>query len=245
MTPDPALMADLVAANHILYDHGVLDAFGHVSVRHDKRSDRFLLARNMAPGSVTADDILEFHLNGAPVDPQGPRPYLERFIHSEIYAARPDVMAIVHSHSHSVVPLSISVEHRLRAVVHMAGFIGPEAPLFEIRDAGGPATDLLIRSAELGRALAKSLAASNIVVMRGHGSTVTAPSLPLVVYRSIYAELNARYQMQAMQHGPITALTAEEAAACMASVEDQVHRPWDLWIREAAERRRIGNRTLS
>jgi HCOMODA/2-hydroxy-3-carboxy-muconic semialdehyde decarboxylase len=120
----------------------------------------------------------------------------------------------------------------------MAGFIGTEAPLFEIRDAGGPATDLLIRSPELGRALAKSLAAKNIVVMRGHGSTVTAPSIPLVVYRAVYAELNARYQSEAMRLGPITALTAAEAAACVASIEGQVHRPWDLWTREAAERRR-------
>ena len=134
-------------------------------------------------------------------------------------------------------PLSISVEHRLRAVLHMAGFIGTGAPLFEIRDAGGPATDLLIRSPELGRALARSLASSNIVVMRGHGSTVTAPSLPLVVYRAIYAELNARYQSEAMRLGPINALTAEEAAACVVSIEGQVHRPWDLWTREAAERR--------
>ena len=107
MTANPALIADLVAANHILYDHGVVDAFGHVSVRHDKRPNCFLLARNMAPGSVMASDILEFHVDGSPVDPQGPRPYLERFIHSEIYAARPDVMAVVHSHSHSIVPLSI------------------------------------------------------------------------------------------------------------------------------------------
>ena len=239
MTANPGLILDLVAANHILYDHGVVDAFGHVSVRHDKQPDRFLLARNMAPGSVTASDILEFHLDGSPVDPHGPRPYLERFIHSEIYAARSDV----HSHSHSIVPLSISVQHRLRAVLHMAGFIGPEAPLFEIRDTGGTATDLLIRSPELGRALAKSLGKSNIVVMRGHGSTVTAPSLPLVVYRAVYAELNARYQSEAMRLGPITALTAEEAAACVASVEGQVHRPWELWTREAAQRRRVRGET--
>jgi HCOMODA/2-hydroxy-3-carboxy-muconic semialdehyde decarboxylase len=240
MTADAALLRDLVAANHILYDHGVVDAFGHVSVRHDKQPDRFLLARNMAPGSVTTSDILEFHLDGSPVDPKGPRPYLERFIHSEIYRARPDVTAVVHSHSHSIVPFSISARHRLRAVSHMAGFIGTAAPLFEIRDAGGPATDLLIRSPELGRALAASLAKSNIVVMRGHGSTVTAPSLPLVVYRAVYAELNARYQAEAMRHGPITALTAEEAAACAAATEGQVHRPWELWTREAAERRMRG-----
>ena len=237
MNANPSLIADLVAANHILYDHRVVDAFGHVSVRHDKSTDRFLLARNMAPGSVTAGDILEFYLDGSPVDPRGPRPYLERFIHSEIYAARPDVMAVVHSHSPSIVPLSISVQHRLRAVLHMAGFIGPEAPLFEIRDTGGPATDLLIRSPELGRALATSLGEANIVVMRGHGSTVTAASLPLVVYRAVYAELNARYQSEAMRLGPITPLTAEEAAACAASTEGQVHRPWELWTREAAERR--------
>ena len=237
MNANPSLIADLVAANHILYDHRVVDAFGHVSVRHDKSTDRFLLARNMAPGSVTAGDILEFYLDGSPVDPRGPRPYLERFIHSEIYAARPDVMAVVHSHSHSIVPLSISVQHRLRADLHMAGFIGPEAPLFEIRDTGGPATDLLIRSPELGRALATSLGEANIVVMRGHGSTVTAASLPLVVYRAVYAELNARYQSEAMRLGPITHLTADEAAACAASTEGQVHRPWELWTREAAERR--------
>lgn len=237
MSADPALISDLVVANHILYDHGVVDAFGHVSARHDKHPDRFLLARNMAPGSVTAGDILEFHLDGSPVDRQGPRPYLERFIHGEIYAARPDVMAVVHSHSHSIVPLSISVV-RLRAVLHMAGFIGTEAPLFEIRDAGGPATDLLIRTPELGRALAKSLGAANIVLMRGHGSTVTAPSVRLAVYRAVYAELNARYQSEAMRHGPITPLTAEEAAACAASTEGQVHRPWELWTREAAARRR-------
>jgi HCOMODA/2-hydroxy-3-carboxy-muconic semialdehyde decarboxylase len=144
----------------------------------------------------------------------------------------------VHSHSHSIVPLSISVEQRLRAVSHMAGFIGTEAPLFEIRDAGGPATDLLIRSPELGRALAKSLGAANIVLMRGHGSTVTAPSVRLAVYRAVYAELNACYQSEAMRQGPITPLTAEEAAACAASTEGQVHRPWELWTREAAERRR-------
>src|SRR5436190_11365368 len=239
MTANPGLILDLVCRLLLVKKNGVVDAFGHVSVRHDKRPDRFLLARNMAPGSVTASDILEFHLDGSPVDPHGPRPYLERFIHSEIYAARPDVMAVVHSHSHSIVPLSISVQHRLRAVLHMAGFIGPEAPLFEIRDTGGTATDLLIRSPELGRALAKSLAKSNIVVMRGHGSTVAAPSLPLVVYRAIYAELNARYQSEAMRLGQITALTAEEAAACVASVEGQVHRPWELWTREAAQHRRV------
>ena len=124
------LLADLVVANHILFDQGIVDGFGHVSVRHDQDPARFLLARNMAPGQVTPDDILEFDLDGAAVKADGPAVYLERFIHSEIYRARPDAMAIVHSHSHSIVPLSISKTARLRAVFHMAGFIGEEAPLF-------------------------------------------------------------------------------------------------------------------
>jgi HCOMODA/2-hydroxy-3-carboxy-muconic semialdehyde decarboxylase len=131
-------------------------------------------------------------------------------------------------------------------ILYDHGVVGPEAPLFEIRDTGGTATELLIRSPELGRAHAKSLAEKNIVVMRGHGSTVTAPSLPLVVYRSVYAELNARYQCEAMRHGPITALTAEEAAASrlFSPIEGQVRRPWELWTREAAERRRVPGQAL-
>lgn len=145
------LIAELVVANHILFQRGVVDGFGHVSARHPSDPERFLLARNVAPGQVTADDILEFGFDGEPLNENGRPVYLERFIHSEIYSARPDAMAIVHSHSRSIVTLSISKTARLRAVFHMAGFIGEEAPLFEIRDAGGPATDLLISNAQLGR----------------------------------------------------------------------------------------------
>ena len=238
MSADSQLIGDLVLANHILYDQGVLDAAGHVSVRHDKRADRFLLARSMAPGSVAAGDIFEFDLEGSPIDPQAPRPYLERFIHSEIYKARPDVMSVVHSHSPAIVPFSISRGQRLCAVCHMAGFIGEEAPLFEIRETAGPATDLLIGSPALGRALAQTLGASNIVVMRGHGSTVTAPSLQLAVFRAHYADVNARYQAQAISMGPIVPLTSQEAEACVKSVEGQAQRPWDLWAAEAIARRR-------
>lgn len=238
MSADPTLIEDLVLANHILYDQGVVDAAGHVSVRHDKRPDIFLLARSMAPGSVTAGDIHEFDLSGEPVAPHTPRAYLERFIHSEIYKARPDVISVVHSHSPSIVPFSISRARRLCAVCHMAGFIGEAAPLFEIRDVAGPATDLLISSPALGRALARTLGARDIVVMRGHGSTVTAPSLKLAVFRAYYAEVNARFQAQAMSMGDITPLTAEEAAECVKSVEGQAQRPWDLWAKESVARRR-------
>ncbi len=236
--PDPALLDDLVTANHILFDQGVVDAFGHVSVRHDKRPDRFLLARNMAPGSVTAADIMEFNLDGEPLEAQGRKPYLERFIHGEVFRRRPDVMAVVHSHSHAIVPLSVVKGARLRALFHMAGFIGQDAPVFEIRDAGGDGTDLLISGNALGRALAEKFDGAEIVLMRGHGSTVVGRSIPQAVCRAVYAELNARYQMQASQLGEVAFLTEAEGRACAERVEAQVQRPWDLWKGEAEQRRR-------
>jgi HCOMODA/2-hydroxy-3-carboxy-muconic semialdehyde decarboxylase len=232
------LLADLVVANHILFDQGIVDGFGHVSVRHDQDPARFLLARNMAPGQVTPDDILEFDLDGAAVKADGPPVYLERFIHSEIYRARPDAMAIVHSHSHSIVPLSISKTARLRAVFHMAGFIGEEAPLFEIRDTAGPATDLLISNPGLGRALAQRCGSHNIVLMRGHGSTVIGGSLRQAIYRAVYAELNARYQCEAMGLGEVIYLTKEEGETAVRTVEQQSNRAWNLWKEQATQRRR-------
>ncbi len=235
--PSPELIADLVSANHILFDQGVVDAFGHISARHDKRPDRFLLARNMAPGNVTAADIVEFDLDGNPVNASGRKVYLERFIHGELFRARPDVMAVVHSHSHNIVPLSVVKNVPLRAIFHMAGFIGEAAPVFEIREAGGDGTDMLITDNALGRALAAKFAHSDIALMRGHGSTVVARSVPLAVYRAVYAELNARYQLQAEGLGEVTYLTAAEGRACTERVEGQVQRPWEFWRAEAAKRR--------
>jgi HCOMODA/2-hydroxy-3-carboxy-muconic semialdehyde decarboxylase len=232
---DPQLLQDLVAANHILFHQQVVDAFGHVSVRHDRRPDRFLLARNVAPALVGADDILEFEFDGSPVDARGQRVYLERFIHGEIYRARADVMAVVHSHSPAVVPYSVSRRTRLKPVCHMSGFLGAGAPLFEIRDTAGDGSDLLIRNAELGAALARSLGSAHCVLMRGHGSTVVAPSLKLAVYRAVYAEVNARLQTQALALGEPEYLTPAEAAAAAATTEGQVERPWQLW-KAAAQR---------
>jgi ribulose-5-phosphate 4-epimerase/fuculose-1-phosphate aldolase len=223
------LVADLVVANHILFEQGIVDGFGHVSARNDRDPRKFLLARNMAPGQVTSEDILEFDLEGAPIDPRGRAVYLERFIHSEIYKARPDAMAVVHSHSHSIVPLSISKSARLRAVFHMAGFIGEEAPLFEIRDVGGNGTDLLISSPRLGHALARCCGNHDIVLMRGHGSTVIGSSLRQAVYRAVYAELNARYQCEALNLGEVVYLTKEEGEAAVRNVEQQAPRAWNLW----------------
>jgi len=238
--PAPAAEAieDLVVANHILFDQGVVDAFGHISVRHDKRPDRFLLARNMAPGRVAADDVVEFTLDGEAVNAAGRRVYLERFIHGEIYRKRPDVMSVVHSHSHSVVPLSVVKGVRLQAIFHMAGFVGQGAPVFEIREAGGDATDLLISNNHLGRALADHFVGHDIVLMRGHGSTVVGGSIRQAVYRAVYAELNARYQLQAMQLGnDVTYLSEGESRACVQNIEAQVQRPWDLWVEQARAKR--------
>ena len=231
------LLEDLAAANHILFDQGVVDAFGHVSVRHPARADQFLLARNMAPSQVQPEDILTYDLDGTPLDAGDRRSYLERFIHGSIYRSRPDVMAVVHSHSPAVLPFAISKGARLRPVCHMSGFLGGGSPLFEIRNAAGNATDLLISSDGLGRALATELGQANFVLMRGHGSTTVANSLKLAVYRAVYAETNAKLQMQALQLGEPVYLTPEECDATIDSVEGQVERPWALWKAAARQRR--------
>ncbi|MFD1557275.1 class II aldolase/adducin family protein [Paraburkholderia silviterrae] len=228
-SPESAWIDDLVAANRILFDQGIVDAFGHVSVRHEHNTARFLLARNMAPGTVEAGDIIEFDLDGNPLDARGRAVYLERFIHAEIYKARSDVMAIVHSHSPSVLPFSVTHGVTFRPVCHMCGFLGRGAPIFEIRDRAGHATDLLIRSNALGRSLAEALGDASIVLMRGHGSTVVGPSLKHAVYRAIYAETNAKLQSEAMRLGPVTYLNSEEAEAACRNVETQIERPWALW----------------
>ncbi|MBB3331712.1 HCOMODA/2-hydroxy-3-carboxy-muconic semialdehyde decarboxylase [Halomonas campaniensis] len=229
------LLRDLVDANHILFNEGVLDAFGHVSIRHPENTERFLLARNMAPGLVTLDDILTFDLDGNPIDADDRPVYLERFIHGEIYRARPDVMAVVHSHSPSVVPFSAVKSTPLRPMCHMSGFLGAGAPIFEIRDTAGTATDLLIRDRSLGASLADSLGNDNVVLMRGHGATVAGPTLKQAVYRAIYVEVNARLQADALRLGPIEYLTLDEARSARETTEGQVERPWQLWKMRARQ----------
>ena len=229
---DPALIDDLVAANRILSDQGVVDGFGHVSARHGSDPNRYLLSRSMAPALVTAADIMEFDLDSAPVDPQGRTPYLERFIHGEIYRARPDVMAVVHSHSPAVIPFA-NVAVPLRPMNHIAGFLGGGVPVFEIRDTAGPATDMLIRNAGLGRALAASLGPHAVALMRGHGSVAVGGSVRLVVFRAIYTEANARMEADALRLGQPVFLNDEEARAAAATNDALVDRPWALWRRKA------------
>jgi ribulose-5-phosphate 4-epimerase/fuculose-1-phosphate aldolase len=227
---DSALVEDLVAANHILYDQGVVDGFGHVSARHNKDPNRYLLSRSMAPALVTADDILEYDLDSTPIDQRGRAVYLERFIHGEIYKARPDVQAIVHSHSPAVIPYA-NVKTPLRPMNHIASFLGGGVPVFEIRDVAGLASNMLITSATLGRALALMLGQRPVVLMRGHGSVAAAQSVRHVVFRAVYTEVNARMQSEALRLGEPTFLNDDEAAAAMRTNDGLVNRPWDLWKR--------------
>ncbi len=231
-TPDAALVEDLVAANRILSDLGVLDGFGHVSVRHDKDPNRFLMSRSMAPALVRSGDILEYDLDGNAVDAKGQALFLERFIHAAILRARPDVRAVVHSHSPGVIPFSVS-KAPLRPIYHMSSFLGAGAPVFEIRDTAGNGSNLLIGTLPLGEALAKSLAANAVVLMRGHGSVAVGGSIPEVVFRAYYTEMNARLQAEAMRMGEVTYLTPEEAAAASRTNASVLARPWDLWKRKA------------
>jgi ribulose-5-phosphate 4-epimerase/fuculose-1-phosphate aldolase len=227
--PDPALIDKLVVANRILYDQGVVDGFGHVSVRHDHSPAHFLLARNMAPALVRRDDIVTFDQEGTALDANGRRVYLERFIHGEIYRVRPDVQAVVHSHSPSVIPFGVT-RQSLRPVFHMSGFLGQGTALFDIRDTAGD-TDMLVSNGELGKALAAALGSRSTVLMRGHGSTVVGTSIEQVVYRAIYAEVNAKLQMQAMGLGEVTYLNEQEAAKAAATNDTQLARVWELWSR--------------
>ena len=226
--PPSDLIDRLVYANRILYDQGIVDGLGHVSVRHPDQEDVFLLSCNRAPGMVKRQDIVCYDLDGNAVSETNERPYLQRFIHSEIYRARPDVVAVVHSHSPSVIPFAIT-QNPLKPVFHMSGFLGSGSAHFEIREAAGN-TDMLIRSAYLGEALAKSLGKHNCVLMRGHGSTVVGTSLEQVIYRAIYAEVNAKLQLAANGLGEISFLNEEEAKLSSDMNDGQIPRSWNLWV---------------
>jgi HCOMODA/2-hydroxy-3-carboxy-muconic semialdehyde decarboxylase len=231
---DAELIDDLVAANHILAAEGVLDGFGHVSARHNRRPEHFLLARSMAPALVEAADLMVFDLDGDAVDGDIRTPYLERFIHSEIYRAAPEVAAVVHSHSPAVIPFGV-VGVALRPIFHLGGFLGGGAPVFEIRDWGGPATDMLIRSAALGAALARTLGAAPVALLRGHGDVVVGRSVREAVFRAVYTEVNARLAGEALRLGSGEAVFLNEAEARAAAETNaaQIGRPWELWKAKA------------
>ena len=231
-----ALIEDLVAANRVLARERVLDGFGHVSVRHSQDAFRFLMSRSMAPELVTGADIMEYDLDANPVDARGRVSYQERFIHSAIYRARPDVIAVVHSHSPSLIPFGVS-SVPLRPVYHMAAFMGEGIPVFDIRQSSG-ITDMLVSDANRARGLVEVLGSGNAALMRGHGAVVVGATLPLVVARSIYLELNARLQREAIGlGGPVTYLDPQEAQQMMDGGEHNGYeRPWQLWKLKAMDR---------
>jgi ribulose-5-phosphate 4-epimerase/fuculose-1-phosphate aldolase len=226
-------LQDLVAAYRILADHGVIDAYGHVSLRSPRNPDRYYLARSLAPELVQEEDLIEYDLDSQPLNANGRESVLERFIHGEIYRTRPEVKCVVHNHSPSVVPFSVT-DVPIRALYHMAAFIGDGLPNFEIRDVR-KGTDLLIRDPQLGKALASTLGAKPAALMRGHGSVVVGESVPRAVGRSVYLEINARMQMQAMTlAGPGGKITYFDHDEVKASVSRQdYHRAWPLWRAKA------------
>jgi HCOMODA/2-hydroxy-3-carboxy-muconic semialdehyde decarboxylase len=233
-----AVIGDLVVGNRILYVQDVVDGYGHISARHPHRPDRFLMSRARAPGLVVAADIMEFGLDGELVHADERPIYSERFIHSEVYKARPDVNAVVHSHSPTVVPFSVT-QVPLRPI--RAAFLYPEVPVFDTRASAGW-TNLLISNSALGQALAQKLGNNSVALLRGHGNVVVAPSVRVAVYRAIYTEANAKLLLQAMMlGGPITYLAPEEAALME---KDQARkrpghghdRTWEMWRQEALAR---------
>jgi ribulose-5-phosphate 4-epimerase/fuculose-1-phosphate aldolase len=231
LAADPAQVEDLVAANRILAMQGVLDAYGHVSARSQREPAHFLLSRSLAPQQVTAKDIQEYGPDSEPIGDDR-KPYLERFIHGEIYRTRPDVMAIVHSHSDSVIPFGIS-RTRLRPVYHMASFLWSGTPVFDIRRVRED-NDLLIRDRPLGKALAGSLGKCNCVLMRGHGMTVVGENIPEAVFRAVFTEMNAKLQMNAERlEGPLEFLSDEEGRRATESNRPTIERPWALWKAKA------------
>jgi HCOMODA/2-hydroxy-3-carboxy-muconic semialdehyde decarboxylase len=202
---DEQRIADLVVASRILVQEGVLDSFGHVTVRSLNNPNHYFMPRAMPPALVTAKDIVELDLDSVPVDSDAPRTNGERFIHGEIYRVRPDVGAIVHSHSPAVIPFSISPDRPLRPVLHMAGFLSARVSVFDHRDVSKDDPSLrgklMVNNAKLGAALAKTLGGDSVVLIRGHGNAVIGASLPWVVLRAVYTQLNAQVQMQAITLG--------------------------------------------
>ncbi|OWT54821.1 class II aldolase/adducin family protein [Candidimonas nitroreducens] len=225
-------LEDLVLANRILAENQVLDGFGHVSLRSPARADRYYLSRSLAPGIVTLEDLVEFDLDSNPVAAEKRKLYLERFIHGEIYRRRPDVQAIVHSHSATVVPFTVS-SVPLKPIYHMAGFLADGAPVFDIAEKFGH-TDMLVTCHEHGAALAESLGEAASSLMRGHGFVAVGSTLPIAVYRAIYTQQNAALQETATNlGGEIRYLDPEEGRLADRSIQTVMQRPWGLWTARA------------
>jgi len=227
-TGDAALTEDIVIGSRVLADFGVLDGFGHVSARDPKNPNHFLMSRSLAPALVTADDIMAFDLDGNAIDARGRSVFLERFIHSEIYKARPDAMSVVHTHSPGVVPFTVSPVP-LRPMYHNSAFLAAGTPVWDIRKDFGE-TDMLVRDPARGKSLAEMLGDKPVVLMRGHGDVTVGPSVKMAVFRAYYTDVNARLQSQAiMLGGEVNYLTPGEGAKADAVNFVVLDRIWGLW----------------
>jgi ribulose-5-phosphate 4-epimerase/fuculose-1-phosphate aldolase len=227
-------LADLVIANRILSHENVVDAYGHVSVRHPDDPKRYLLARSLSPEMVQQADIMEFELDGTPVGGDRRQPYLERFIHGAVYEARPELIAVVHAHAEDVLPFGIT-DAPLRPVIHSGSFMGAEVPVWDIRDKFGD-TNLLVTNMPQGRDLAVRLGGNNVALMRGHGFVAAARSLIEVVRMSVYVPRNARVQMAAMRLGAVKPLSRGEIDARNAGYKPhspETWRAWEYWATRA------------
>jgi ribulose-5-phosphate 4-epimerase/fuculose-1-phosphate aldolase len=223
---------ELVTANRILAREGVVDSFGHVSVRHPDRPDRYVLARARAPECIEAGDLMEFAFDGTAIDPAGRTPYAERFIHGAVYDARSDVRAVVHHHSPSVIPFSVTPA-RLSPVMHMCAGIGARVSTWDSRTSFGD-TNLLVTSVAMANDLAAALGSHPVILMRGHGCVVAGVSLREVVFNSIYLQLNADLQMRASALGDVTFLSEGEVAAVLRTRSSfTFERAWEFWCRRA------------
>lgn len=223
---------ELVTANRILARENVVDAFGHVSIRHPDVSDRFILSRARAPECIEVEDLMEFTLDGMPIEPAGRKPYAERFIHAAVYQVRPEVQAVVHNHSPSVIPFGITGTP-LRPVMHMCASMGVEVPLWDSRTRFGD-TNLLVTSLAMAQDLAARLGAGAVALMRGHGCVVAGQSLREVVFNSVYLELNADLQLKAHGLGPVNFLSDGEVNAILSSRASFTYeRAWEYWCRRA------------
>jgi len=223
---------ELVTANRILAREGIVDAFGHVSIRHPDRADCYVLSRARAPECIEAGDLMEFMLDGAPAAAAGRAPYAERFIHGAIYEARPEVHAVVHNHSPGVIPFGITGVP-LSPVMHMCAGIGSDIPVWDSRTAFGD-TNLLVANMAMGRDLAAALGRRPVALMRGHGCVVAGASLREVVFNAIYLELNATLQAQAQPMGRVTFLSEGEIAEVLRSRKSfTFERAWEYWCRRA------------
>jgi ribulose-5-phosphate 4-epimerase/fuculose-1-phosphate aldolase len=225
---DAALIEDIVIGSRILAEFGVLDGFGHVSARDPNNPNHFLMSRSLAPALVTADDIMEFDLDGNAIDPRGRSLFLERFIHSEIYKARPDVMSVVHTHSPGVIPFGVS-QVLLRAMFHNAAFLAAGTPVWDIRKDFGE-TDMLVRDPSRGKSLAETLGDKPVVLMRGHGDVTVGPTVKMAVFRAYYTDVDARLQSQAVAlGGEVNYLTPGEGAKADLINAAVIDRIWNLW----------------